>query len=120
MTVEAQARGVGIGAFESGDNGRPPRGGVELLDLESGTFEKGGEHVGVADLLPALLGAVVHTGIANQGLQQFDRVFTARFAHQGLRSWGLGDSYPSSRRRLPPGGANGEWGTFGFASPEHR
>ena len=52
-----------------------------LLHLDAGSLEIGGENIGVADLLARIHVPVVHAGVADQGLEQFDGFVTTQLGH---------------------------------------
>ena len=105
VAVETQTRRVGIGPLDPGDERRPPRGGVVLLHLDAGPLEIGGENIGVADLLARIHVPVVHAGVADQGLEQFDGFVTTRLGHDVS----LADARVAFAVRRPDTNANRSW-----------
>jgi len=70
---QAQRGCTGVRALDTGHQRDPPRRGFIALDVEARCREVALERVRVADLLARLGGAVVHAGVADQLLEQFDR-----------------------------------------------
>ena len=97
VAVQTEARRLGVSALEASNDGCTARCGMELFHLQAGTLQVGRQDVGVADFLSARLGAVVHAGIADQGLEKFDALVAARFSHRHPqnRVQVSVDSYPS-------------------------
>ena len=57
-----------------------------LLHLDAGPLEIVGENIRVADLLARLHVPIVHAGVADQGLEQFDGFVTTRLGHDVSRA----------------------------------
>jgi len=57
---------------DAGDERRATRGGVEPFDVDARAFDHLLEHIGVADFVARLGGAVVDAAVADEGLQQLD------------------------------------------------
>ena len=65
---------VGIGARDAGDERGATRRRLPPLDVDAGALDVGLQHVGVARLEPGLGGALVDALVADQRLQQLDRL----------------------------------------------
>ena len=72
VPVQAQTRRIRIAALDPGNDRRAARRSVVSLDIETSTCDVGLEQVSITDLLARLLGAFVHTLVANHVLQQVD------------------------------------------------
>ncbi len=82
---EAERRRGGIGALDAGDEARAAGRPVRLVhvDVEAAAVQVGAQHVAGAHLLAGADAAVVHAPIADQLLQQLDRLRGERVVHGG-------------------------------------
>ena len=99
---QAQRRRIGIGAGNAGDERGAARRRLPPLDVDAVALDVGLQHVGVACLESGLGGALVDALVADQRLQQLDRLTGQIGSHAPSLA-------PSQGRRPTVSGGRADW-----------